>query len=139
MVSSTDIKRILSIAGCLTYCDPVILDSSYSCPDKDWIEREFSAEWFNFKGQVMSYTKECWDCDNYAFLCFSYAQACHARLGGVKTGLAFGVITFLKNGLIPHAANFFLSGDSLIGYEPQTCEVFYFTDKEKESITNIIV
>lgn len=138
-----DIKRELSTQGYLGYCDPVILDAEYSFPTKEWIDKEFSEAWFNYRTQISSYHKESWDCDNYAFTAFTFAQMCHRRLGDTKTGLAFGVVCYLRGGTESHAANIFLTreGDSakIWGFEPQTNKVFKFTDHEIESITVIII
>lgn len=141
-LTATEIKIQLSIQGYLTYCDPTILDAEYSLPDSDWVFNEFASALRT--SLPFGYTRENFDCDDYAFFAKVLAGLAHRNSSpDVKTGIAIGIFAYVKENGVAHMINFFFTKDEdeikIVCFEPQTGGRIYLSEKERETIAAIII
>ena len=92
----------------------------------------------------LSKWKAHWDCDNFAFAFYTFAQICHARSmdkaieEDQAQGLSIGVMFYKKEGAGGHAINIIYTEGKLWGFEPQSGKFLNLTQKEKDSCWFIV-
>lgn len=117
------------------------MDADYLSPKKDWVAGDlyfknfYSWLWAN----NLDKWKEHWDCDNFAFAFYTFAQVCHARsMDKLKKadraqGLAIGVMCYKMQTGGYHAINVVYTEGELCGFEPQNGKYVNLTQEERDS------
>jgi len=137
-VSDMKLGRILK--GQLPTARFELADENYAVVKKNWLLHPF----YNYykkvlKGLKISGWTEDFDCDDFARLFFSIAQACHAKGNTKNQGISVGLMFYVEEeeyGMIyGHAINVAIVDDdlSVIFIEPQTGKEKCLTESERES------
>lgn len=108
-----------------------LADEVYVLPDHDWVINELGSvvnEWQEKLG--LTYTKECWDCDNFGMFADLLVSLCHAKNHPeIEAGVGFGQFWYQVSGFTPHALSIYAQHDpnpttgrllSFHFWEPQT-------------------
>ena len=130
-----DIRKTFSKAEIFTS------DADYMTPQKDWVSGDLYHKNFRkwLSENQLSRWKDYWDCDNFSFAFYSFAQICHARTmqnlakDDRAQGLAIGVMFYHMEGAGGHAINFIHTNGEIVGFEPQNGKYINLTKKEKDS------
>jgi len=116
--------------------DVVIRDSSYACPQKQWLLYPY----YNYYVKILksfgvaSYRSD-WDCDDFASLYANVAQICHRKMTSGKEGLAVGECYYKKENGEYHAVNVaIVENNDIVFVEPQTGGELELNSCEKASI-----
>lgn len=124
-----------------------ISDATHLSPKKDWVTGDLYFK--NFSSWLWANNldkwKAHWDCDNFAFAFYTFAQICHARsMDKLKKadraqGLSIGVMFYkLRDNRGGHAINVIYTEGELWGFEPQTGKYIDLTQEEKDSCWFIV-
>lgn len=123
-----------------------ISDGTHLSPKKDWVSNDLYFKNFTkwLWDNNLDKWKKHWDCDNFAFAFYTFAQICHARAMDktVKSdqaqGLTIGVMFYKQEGGGGHAINIIYTEGKLWGFEPQTGKFLELTKDEKASCWFIV-
>jgi hypothetical protein len=148
MINSFILKSQLKVD--LPNADVYITDGNYMAPKKSWVSGKLYfklfSEWLWDNG--LDTWKSHWDCDNFAFAFFTFAQICHSKTmklfenQGKRTaqGISVGVM-FYKKGIDKsagekgggHAINVVYTDNKVEYFEPQNGQFVDLTNDERES------
>lgn len=123
----------------------IISDTTHMSPNKSWVSGKLYSHYdFWLIENGLNRWKKHWDCDNFAFAFYTFAQICHSRQmdknGKTSSaqGLSIGVMFYRIRGESGHAINIIYTEDKLWGFEPQTGEFLNLTEEEKDSCWFIV-
>lgn len=95
-----------------------------------WIMRLFG---------IFNWTKK-FQCDDFALVWAGMNNLRHAKgQGSAKEGVLSGIVWYKKDGELPHAVNIIYGENGWRGLEPQTNEIFEFTQEERESVWLVLM
>lgn len=123
VLSSFELQVRLAAAG---YEAPnwSVADRCYAMPTRGFVMGAFSSALWSFKSffQVLNWTEEANDCDDFARLAATFAQILHFLTPDrpPATALALGEFWFVRDDGTGHAINLALCGEEVVAYEPQT-------------------
>ena len=141
MVNNKDLYLILK--GSFPKAHVYLTDGSYAAPEKKWVSDKLYFQNFQawmFQNRLSDWNNS-WDCDNFSFAFYNYAQMCHHRqmvLDDIEPserseGLAIGVVFYKDDDEGYHAINIVYTEDKVQAFEPQTGKYFELSQQEKES------
>lgn len=114
---------------------PTLLDESYACPSKDWVQGPFSLS-LRTALDGYGFSRDRFDCDDFARLAWTIANLCNHDCPS-DCGLAFGLLFYTRDYGAAHAINFFIA-EGVHFYEPQTQRIVELSRKEIESCSEFI-
>lgn len=136
MITSETILKAFDGIG-LTESNITLMDSCYSFPTLNWVETTFADAFrANLNAKDMwAYVAERNDCNQFALQAWADARAMHVRSTKNKSGLAFGMMLYQKDGSMNgHAINVFLFRDhdliKIAFWEPQTYKLVNLSEME---------
>lgn len=123
-----------------------ILDDYYMCPDEDWLGGRFAK--YILPNYLAERKGSTWvsqsnDCDDFALHAMVLMRELHHNTSYklTDTGIAFGVVSYTKEGVGLHMINWAIVKDrrtalpKLVFFEPQDAKgIVTLSDKEKDSI-----
>jgi len=115
-----------------------VVDRRYALPTRNFLESAFSAALWSFQSffDVLRWSEEANDCDDFARLAAAFGQILHYLTPGrpPATALAVGELWYVKDSGESHAINIALCGptpDDVVCYEPQTRRIVTLSEQEK--------
>lgn len=144
ILSATEILLTLAVAGYDAGAGWNAADRRYALPTRGFIEGAFSSALWSFQKffDVLNWTDEANDCDDFARIAAGFAQILHCLTPGrpPATALAVGELWYVRDSGEGHAINVALCGggpDDVVCYEPQTRKVVELSVTEKARVTLI--
>ena len=123
----------------------ITLDDAYTCVD-DSEAMKFASECAAQSQFILQlWTQERKDCDKFSRLTQAVAMMAHALQSDSKTGLAVGVLNYVKDDGERHSVNAIfgkIKGKSEVTihvFEPQSGEELFLSDKEKENCLMMLI
>ena len=132
-MQASEIKRVIKES--LPNAKINIADGTYASPATRWLTGNFYTNlylpWTKKNG--LSKWRDQFDCDNFAYLYFVFAQICHAKSGRKEEGLAVGVMYYMTDDGGGHAINFVVSKGEFKAIEPQSGDIVKLSEDERNS------
>ena len=144
-MTGSEISNFLRAQGAISVTE-LQMDGEYALPTRDWVLNQFGPAMRADMARlgVGRYLKETFDCDNFAFFNYTFAQICHARTApNSGKGLAVGVWMYtVRNFGGGHAINFAIVLENgqpqLMFFEPQTQLEVQLLPEEKIGATYLV-
>jgi len=144
LLSNFELQTTLALAG-VAPASPYatsIADRTYALPTLNFLGGAFSTALWSFQQffEVLRWTPEANDCDDFARIAAGFAQMLHYLTPNrpPATALAVGELWYVKDSGEGHAINVALCGpspDGVVFYEPQTRQLVKLTDTELARVT----
>ena len=141
-ISAKELEITLAVAGYVTGFHTSIVDRRYALPTRGFIEGAFSSALWSFQSffNVLQWTEEANDCDDFARVAAGFAQILHFLTPNrpPAAALAVGELWYVKDDGTGHAINIVLCGPDpkdVLCYEPQTRQIVELTETEKNRAT----
>lgn len=119
-----------------------VVDKNYAHPSIDWLVNDFHNSLFMnwlFENKLEKW-KPDFDCDNFSFLYYSFAQICHRKTkqylneNKKPQGLSVGIMFYIQDKSGGHAINFVVTkSGEIIPIEPQNGKVKELSNSELQS------
>lgn len=146
MLTNRELRNVLDKAG-LEAFNETFTDEQYSLPAREWLEGGFAVA---TRGNLVAlglarYTKEAWDCDDFAWTVAALARMNHRINGnGTESALAFGMCGYHQDDGEAHAVCFAVTHDKLgepevVFIEPQTQRIIELSKTERDSLLYLMI
>ena len=145
IISGKSIENLMEGGGYQAY-NQLVLDKQYFYATEEWALNEFYPRYWKFLEQnnLLLYSGQSNDCDNFAAWARLYAQKLHNDSPNKgKGGIAFGEFMYKRGNGTNHALNFALvktkDGTKILFFEPQTGAIVYLSESERASVITWIL